>query len=110
LWTRWSEGGTQFDRCFVYVFQDSGVPSQPRQSDQVYESINEAPPSGENTEGSEPYAIALYDYQATDDDEISFDPDDIITNLEFIDEGWWRGTCHGVHGLFPANYVELRNA
>lgn len=42
------------------------------------------------------------------DDEISFDPDDIITNIEMIDDGWWRGLCKGRYGLFPANYVELR--
>ncbi|XP_075423733.1 src substrate cortactin isoform X2 [Ascaphus truei] len=53
-------------------------------------------------------AIALYDYQAAGDDEISFDPDDVITNIEMIDEGWWRGFCKDRFGLFPANYVELR--
>ncbi|KAK2854252.1 hypothetical protein Q5P01_006913 [Channa striata] len=53
-------------------------------------------------------AVALYDYQAAGDDEISFDPDDIITNIEMIDDGWWRGVCRGAYGLFPANYVELR--
>uniref|UniRef100_H3C3V4 SH3 domain-containing protein n=1 Tax=Tetraodon nigroviridis TaxID=99883 RepID=H3C3V4_TETNG len=52
-------------------------------------------------------AVALYDYQAAGDDEISFDPDDVITNIEMIDEGWWRGVCRG-YGLFPANYVEVR--
>jgi hypothetical protein len=26
-----------------------------------------------------------------------------------IDDGWWRGFCRGKVGLFPANYVELRN-
>ncbi|CAF92908.1 unnamed protein product, partial [Tetraodon nigroviridis] len=53
-------------------------------------------------------AVALYDYQAAGDDEISFDPDDVITNIEMIDEGWWRGVCRGAYGLFPANYVEVR--
>nr|XP_045228253.1 src substrate cortactin isoform X5 [Macaca fascicularis] len=53
-------------------------------------------------------AVALYDYQAAGDDEISFDPDDIITNIEMIDDGWWRGVCKGRYGLFPANYVDLR--
>ncbi|XP_010874682.2 drebrin-like b isoform X3 [Esox lucius] len=53
-------------------------------------------------------ARALYDYQAADDTEISFDPDDIITGIEMIDEGWWRGYGPGGHfGMFPANYVEL---
>ncbi|CAH0553266.1 unnamed protein product [Brassicogethes aeneus] len=53
-------------------------------------------------------AVALYDYQAAADDEVSFDPDDIITHIEQIDEGWWRGLCKGVYGLFPANYVQLQ--
>ena len=29
-------------------------------------------------------AVALYDYQAAADDEISFDPDDVITNIEMV--------------------------
>ncbi|XP_052869465.1 hematopoietic lineage cell-specific protein isoform X2 [Anopheles cruzii] len=52
-------------------------------------------------------AIALYDYQAAADDEVSFDPDDKITHIEMIDEGWWRGWCNNKYGLFPANYVQL---
>ncbi|XP_028655181.1 drebrin-like b isoform X3 [Erpetoichthys calabaricus] len=53
-------------------------------------------------------ARALYDYQAADDTEISFDPDDIITGIEMIDEGWWRGFApDGNFGMFPANYVEV---
>lgn len=41
------------------------------------------------------------------DDEISFNPDDIITHIEMIDEGWWKGQCNGHVGLFPAVYVQL---
>ncbi|XP_069140467.1 drebrin-like protein A [Argopecten irradians] len=53
-------------------------------------------------------ARALYDYQASDETEITFDPDDIITNVDQIDPGWWMGTDpSGKHGMFPANYVEL---
>uniref|UniRef100_A0A8C4ZN24 Drebrin-like b n=1 Tax=Gadus morhua TaxID=8049 RepID=A0A8C4ZN24_GADMO len=53
-------------------------------------------------------ARALYDYQAADDTEISFDPEDIITGIEMIDEGWWRGYSPDGHfGMFPANYVEM---
>ncbi|XP_061116533.1 drebrin-like b isoform X5 [Conger conger] len=53
-------------------------------------------------------ARALYDYQAADDTEISFDPDEVITGIEMIDEGWWRGySPDGRFGMFPANYVEL---
>lgn len=53
-------------------------------------------------------ARALYDYQAADETEISFNPDDVITNVDQIDEGWWQGLApDGTYGLFPANYVEL---
>lgn len=69
--------------------------------EQVEEELYEVP------EGSGMSAVALYDYQAADSDEISFDPDDIITNIEMIDEGWWRGECRGQIGLFPSNYVQL---
>ena len=47
-------------------------------------------------------------FLSADDTELTFDPDDIITYIEQIDEGWWQGTGpDGKYGLFPANYVEL---
>jgi cortactin len=55
-------------------------------------------------------AYALFDYQAAAEDEISFDPEDLITHIEMIDEGWWKG-LHAktvTYGLFPANYVQLK--
>lgn len=51
--------------------------------------------------------MALFDYVATEDDEISFAVDDMITDIEKIDAGWWKGQCKGRYGLFPANYVQL---
>lgn len=55
-------------------------------------------------------AYALYDYQAAAEDEISFDPNDEITHIEMIDEGWWKGFHQATvtYGLFPANYVQLK--
>lgn len=45
---------------------------------------------------------------SADETEINFDPGDIITNVEMIDEGWWTGTApDGHNGMFPANYVEV---
>ncbi|XP_066987301.1 src substrate cortactin isoform X4 [Macrobrachium rosenbergii] len=68
-----------------------------------------SPESISPDEGMGITAFALYDYQAMDTDELSFDPDDIVTNIEKIDEGWWRGWCKGQYGLFPANYVQLHS-
>ncbi|RVE56613.1 hypothetical protein OJAV_G00223220 [Oryzias javanicus] len=80
-----------------------------------YDQIIEAPPLPPVPEVENEYedlsygqkAIAVYDYQGEAEDEISFSPDDIITNIEMIDEGWWKGQCHGRFGLFPATYVQL---
>lgn len=45
---------------------------------------------------------------SADETEISFDPENLITGIEVIDEGWWRGYGPDGHfGMFPANYVEL---
>ncbi|RKF56364.1 putative actin binding protein [Erysiphe neolycopersici] len=52
-------------------------------------------------------ATALYDYEAAEDNELSFEEDAIITNVEFPDEDWWLGVYNGKSGLFPANYVRL---
>ncbi|OWA54174.1 putative Drebrin-like protein [Hypsibius exemplaris] len=53
-------------------------------------------------------AIALYEYQAADETEISFDPGDVITQIDKVDAGWYGGMAvNGTYGLFPANYVEM---
>ena len=52
-----------------------------------------------------PNSLSIFSPEGSD--EISFDPDDVITDIEMVDEGWWRGHCHGHFGLFPANYVKL---
>lgn len=55
-------------------------------------------------------AKALYDYQAADATEISFDPEDVIGQIAKVDQGWWHGKVltgefKGKVGLFPSNYV-----
>lgn len=55
--------------------------------------------------------VAIYDYVAADDDEISFSESDVLVNCEPIDEGWMTGTVQrtGKTGMLPANYVEMRS-
>ncbi|XP_025093633.1 drebrin-like protein isoform X2 [Pomacea canaliculata] len=82
--------------------------SPPEQKPSQIEDVPSAPGNVTSTEGQGSCARALYDYQATDDTEISFDPGDIITNIDQIDEGWWQGFApDGSYGMFPSNYVEL---
>ncbi|KAK2068732.1 hypothetical protein P8C59_003360 [Phyllachora maydis] len=53
-----------------------------------------------------PTAIAMFDYEAAEDNELSFPENAKITDLEFPDEDWWFGHYNGASGLFPANYVQ----
>ena len=50
----------------------------------------------------------MYDYEAADEDEVSFQDGDTIIDIEMIDEGWMYGTVRRTkkRGMLPANYVE----
>ncbi|KAF2099438.1 hypothetical protein NA57DRAFT_37617 [Rhizodiscina lignyota] len=52
-------------------------------------------------------AVAQYDYEAAEDNELSFPDGATITDVEFPDDDWWFGHYGGKTGLFPANYVQL---
>ena len=49
---------------------------------------------------------ALYDYDATREDELTIRPDDIIDIIEKYDPEWWQGELNGQIGVFPSSYVE----
>ncbi|KAJ2312805.1 actin binding protein, partial [Coemansia sp. Cherry 401B] len=55
------------------------------------------------------HAVALYDYDAMEEGELSFAKGDVIGHIEFLSEEWWQGAdANGQLGLFPANHVELK--
>ena len=49
---------------------------------------------------------AIYDYNADEDDELSFTEGTIIYVLKKLDGDWWEGVMDGITGLFPGNFVE----
>ena len=55
-----------------------------------------------------PRYMALYDYAAADEDEVSFSEGDVIIEANVIDEGWMEGRVErtGQFGMLPSNYVE----
>ncbi|PRD32202.1 UNVERIFIED_CONTAM: Abl interactor 2 [Trichonephila clavipes] len=50
--------------------------------------------------------VAIYDYSADKEDELSFSENSIIYVIKKNDDGWYEGVMDGVTGLFPGNYVE----
>ncbi|KAK3846930.1 MAG: hypothetical protein J3R72DRAFT_432743 [Linnemannia gamsii] len=52
--------------------------------------------------------VALYDYEAQQDGDLSFRKDDRIEIVEKTAsaEDWWTGKLNGRQGVFPGNYVQ----
>ncbi|XP_065205043.1 protein nervous wreck isoform X2 [Planococcus citri] len=60
------------------------------------------------------YCVALYDYEGTAEDELTFAEGQIIKVLrkivhDGIDDGWWEGEFEGRKGLFPSLVVQECN-
>uniref|UniRef100_A0A673ICI7 Intersectin-2-like n=1 Tax=Sinocyclocheilus rhinocerous TaxID=307959 RepID=A0A673ICI7_9TELE len=51
--------------------------------------------------------IAIYDYTAANEDELSFSKSQVINVLDKSDPDWWKGELNGVTGLIPTNYVKM---
>jgi len=45
-------------------------------------------------------AIAIYDYEAREDNELTFPEGALIEDVEFSDNNWWFGTYQGNQGVF----------
>lgn len=52
--------------------------------------------------------VALYDYEAQDEDEVGFNEGDQIVDCESVDEGWMIATVvrTSERGMLPSNYVQ----
>ncbi|XP_070789230.1 intersectin-2 isoform X3 [Pituophis catenifer annectens] len=51
--------------------------------------------------------IAMYDYTANNEDELTFSKGQLINVMNKEDMDWWQGEVNGVYGLFPSNYVKM---
>lgn len=53
-------------------------------------------------------AVAEYDYEAAEDNEVSLREGEIVTNIDRVDPDWWVVTNeHGQSGLVPSNYLKV---
>ncbi|XP_055733507.1 abl interactor 2-like isoform X2 [Salvelinus fontinalis] len=106
---------------------EAPLPAQyPLSAAAISAEVSDAPPPAEEEasavmEYSDPYAeedppwaphtylekvVAIYDYAADKEDELSFNEGCIIYVIKKNDDDWYEGTMNGTSGLVPGNYVE----
>lgn len=54
-----------------------------------------------------PCAKALYNYDGKEPGDLKFSKGDIIILRRQVDENWYHGEVGGVHGFFPASFVQV---
>ncbi|XP_076767139.1 GTPase regulator associated with FAK isoform X3 [Xylocopa sonorina] len=98
--------------CMMSVHYPSGYAQRNNPPSSV---VNTSPNSGRSSPGQVPgicYTSSrrvrtLYACVAESDGELSFEPNQIITNVKAsLEPGWLEGTLNGKTGLVPKNYVE----
>ena len=53
----------------------------------------------------EAVCVALYNFQASESDELSFVKDDVLEVIEKQEDDWWLVRRNTDVGLIPSNYV-----
>ena len=112
-----------FPKDYVELVDDDSGQQGPAAHDLSDEPARE---SDIGKPGNGATATAMYDYDAAEDNELSFPEHATITDVvchqcsrffpdanhnlqEFPDEDWWSGEYNGKQGLFPAAYVRLND-
>ncbi|XP_042593257.1 mitogen-activated protein kinase kinase kinase 9 [Cyprinus carpio] len=95
--------------AFSFSFNSSGGPDS-KDSDEAAEPRPEFGHAAAATPSGAGYWTAVFDYEATAEDELSLrkgDRVEVLSKDSMVsgDEGWWTGMIEDRVGIFPSNYV-----
>ena len=84
------------------------IPTVDKQNVELFSPFSEDVDSDDSSydDHSVEKCIATFPFEGTDKDDLTFKKGDIITVLDKIDDGWWKGELCGRAGLFPTTYVK----
>ncbi|PHH83120.1 hypothetical protein CDD82_3530 [Ophiocordyceps australis] len=103
----------QYDSDYVYrddpfssqKTTSSRAPARPSAPKPTFGAAKKLPQLGKNE------AIALFTFEADQPGDLGFKKGDIITVLKKTDSDndWWTGMLGTRHGIFPSNYVKMKD-
>ncbi|XP_039263194.1 growth factor receptor-bound protein 2-like isoform X1 [Styela clava] len=91
------------------LLKDVPLESKGHPSDQGPKPGDLSRPGAENHNMLQNFSVtAIYDFTPQEHGELPFKRHEVITVIDWSDEHWWRGKLQGRTGIFPNNYVSVK--